>query len=83
MTNTEEYAENYKKIRELKTLAVEKLGQKKAEDLNHLQKQKQEYKSDIDALTLIYQREEELGKYYRNEERKLAKLFDELAFIIL
>lgn len=83
MTDTEQYEENYNTIKNLKKIAIKKLEQKQIEDFKYLEEQKEEFKNDIEKLQFIHKREEELKKYYKNEERKIPKLFDELAFIIL
>lgn len=83
MTNTEEYEKNFAKIKELKDIALEKLEQQKLDDFKNLQERREEYKDDETALKFINQREEELKKYYKEKEKKLPKMFDELAFIIL
>lgn len=83
MTNIEEYEKNFAKIKELEDLALEKLEQQKLDDFKNLQERREEHKDDETALKFINQREEELKKYYKEKERKLPKLFDELAFIIL
>lgn len=83
MTNTEEYEKNFAKIKELEDIALEKLEQQKLDDFKNLQERREEYKDDETALKFINQREEELKKYYKEKERKIPKMFDELAFIIL
>lgn len=83
MTNEEEYEKNFAKIKELEDIALEKLEQQKLDDFKNLQERRQEYKDDETALKFINQREEELKKYYKEKERKIPKMFDELAFIIL
>lgn len=83
MTNIEEYEKNFAKIKELEDIALKKLEQQKLDDFKNLQDRREEHKDDETALKFINQREEELKKYYKEKERKLPKMFDELAFIIL
>lgn len=83
MTDVEQYEENFNKIKELKKIAIEKLEQKQIEDFEYLEEQKEEFKNDTEKLQFINQRETELKKYYKEQERKIPKLFDELVFIIL
>lgn len=83
MTNTEEYEKNFAKIKELEDIALEKLEQQKLDDFKNLQERREEHKDDETALKFINQREKELKKYYKEKEKKLPKMFDELAFIIL
>lgn len=83
MTITEEYEKNFAKIKELEDIALAKLEQQKLDDFKNLQERREEHKNDETALKFINQREEELKKYYKEKERKLPKMFDELAFIIL
>nr|DAT76246.1 MAG TPA: hypothetical protein [Caudoviricetes sp.] len=83
MTNAEEYEKNFAKIKELEDITLEKLEQQKLDDFKNLQERREEYKDNETALKFINQREEELKKYYKEKERKIPKMFDELAFIIL
>lgn len=83
MTDVEEYEKNFAKIKELEDISLEKLEQQKLDDFKSLKERREEYKNDETALKFINQREEELKKYYKEKERKLPKMFDELAFIIL